>query len=112
MIENEGYKVFIRGKQLPFYRHTINGFYQLLTVDDSSYQQLVATPDYDAIMNYLTKNRRSWKRNSKNELVKFQTKHQTRVCSIWNHFVISKIAPRSNISKFTKEMAIIEYAIL
>ena len=112
MIENEGYKVFISGKQFPFYRHMINGFYQLPTVDERSYQQLVATSDYDAIMNYLTKNRRSLKRNSKNEQVNFQTKHQTKIFSIWHHFVISKIAPKSNISKFTKEMAIIEYAIL
>ena len=72
---------------MSFDRHIINGFFQLLAIDDSAYQQLVVEPDYESIINYLIKNKGSWKRNNKNELVNFQTKHLTTICRIWNHFV-------------------------
>ena len=103
LAEQEGYKVFIRGKQVSFDRHTINGFYQLSSVDDSAYQQLVVALDYDAIINCLTKIRRSYKRNNKNELVNFQTKHLTTVCRLWLHFVTSKISPSNNMHKSQKK---------
>ena len=59
LIEQEGHKVFVRGKEVSFDRQSINGFYQLPMVDDSAYQQLVAALDYDVIINCLTKNRGS-----------------------------------------------------
>ena len=95
--------MFIKGKQVLCDRHTINGFYQLPSVNDSAYQQLVVALDYDAIINCLTKIRRSYKRNNKNELVNFQTKHLTTVCRLWLHFVTSNISPSSNISEVIKE---------
>ena len=80
LTEQEEYKVFVRGKKVLFDRHTINGVYKLPVFDNSAYQQLVATPDYKVIINYLTKNRGSWKRNNKNEHINFQTKHLTTMC--------------------------------
>ena len=38
LAEQEGYRVFVMGKQVSFDRHMINGFYHLLRVDDSAYQ--------------------------------------------------------------------------
>ena len=75
-----------------FDRHKINGFFQLLTVDDIAYQQLVGEPDYDAIINCLTRNKGAWKRYNKNKLVNFQAKHLTKIYKIWHHFVTFNIA--------------------
>ena len=84
---------------MSFDKHKINRFYQLPIVDDSAYQQLVAALDYDAIIKCLTKNRIFWKKNNKNELVNFQTKHLTIVCRIWHHFATLKISLKSHKRK-------------
>ena len=41
VVEHDNFRAFVRGKQVPFDRDTINKFYGLLTIEDDKYHSNV-----------------------------------------------------------------------
>ena len=55
--ERDGFRVFVKGKWVPFDRTTINGYYGLADIEDDQYQALLESDEtnWDDIKNALCK---------------------------------------------------------
>ena len=65
-------RVFVRGKWVSFRRDTINTFYGLQEVDDSTFDVLQRRLGYDSIISFLIDGKGTWKTNASNQVGKFQ----------------------------------------
>ena len=69
--EHRDRRVFVRGKWVSFRRDAINTFYGLQDVDNSAFDVLQRSPNYDSIISFLTDGKGTWKTNASNQVVKF-----------------------------------------
>ena len=104
--------MFVRGKWVSFQRDAINTFYGLQDVDNSAFDVLQRSPDYDSIISFLTDGKGTWKTNASNQVVKFQNSMLTWMENLWHIFIAHNLHPSGNISEVTKAKAICLYAIV
>ena len=106
-MERDGYKVFVRGKWVPFDRTTINNYYWLNNVDDEEYQAILDSDNtnWDAIKAELCKVQVPWKRYANGGLKSFAGRAMTKTSKIWHYFVCAKLLPTTNFSVVSKERA-------
>ena len=88
--EHDG-TIFVRGKWVSFDKKVINAYYKLEEEIFKVFQALAQHPNYDTILQRLTKGKVSWKRNPSGQILFSLAKG-------WNHFIAAKIIPSDNIS--------------
>ena len=62
MVEDEGQKVYVKGKLIDFNKEKINGLFNLkVHKDGSKFKRLLKEPEYQKIMDLLIAERGKWK---------------------------------------------------
>ena len=66
MVEEEGKKVYVRGKWIDFSKEKINGLFNLkVQKDGSKFKRLLKEPEYPKIVDLLTVGKGKWKATKK-----------------------------------------------
>ena len=66
MVEEEGNKVYVKGKWIDFNKEMINGLFNLkVQKDGSKFKRLLKEPEYQKIVDLLTAEKGKWKETKK-----------------------------------------------
>ena len=110
--EHKDRRVFVRGKWVSFRRDAIKTFYGLQDVDNSAFDVLQRSPDYDSIISFLTDGKGTWKTNASTQVAKFPNSMLAWMEKLWHIFIAHNFHSSCNISEVTKAKAIFLYAIV
>ncbi|XP_073034928.1 uncharacterized protein [Primulina eburnea] len=103
-------KAFVRGKLVSFDSEIINAFLETPEVDDSTFQALVANPDYTVIIDTLCHPGAIWKPVGGSPSC-FDEKYLKADNALWYLFLARRMMPVSHKSEVQKERAVVLYAI-
>ena len=103
----------MRGKWVPFDRHTINHMCGLGKMNDRvKFKRLKKNPDYQKIPQELTDGKGQWEGNKKTSSVKIVRGDLTEKVKIWFYFLSSVLTPTKHVCTVRVDKAILLYAIL
>ena len=113
MVENEGNKVYVRGKWIDFSKETINELFNLkVQKDGSKIKRLLKDPKYHKIVDLLTTGKGKWKATKKTLYESITKGDLTKEAKVWFYFINSVILPSKHLSIVRMNEAILLYALL
>ena len=83
---------------MPFDEGTINRVFRLTEVDSKEFRALYRDPNYDLILQELTKESVQWSRNANQEVMAFPRTRLKEVAKVWFYFVSVKLVPSKHRS--------------
>lgn len=113
MKEHRNFRVFVRGKMVPFDRTTINRYYKLSNIENDAYERMLeGSINWDTIKDALCPGTVTyWDRNQRGVVKTFPGKNMSKSSKAWHYFVCSKFMPTTNFSAVAKDRAGLTYAI-
>ena len=106
-------KCYIRGKWVPFDRHTINYLCGLGKISDGAkFKRLKKNADYQKILEVLTDGKGEWTGSRKSLNASIVRGYLTEEDKVWFYFLSSMLMPLKHVCTVRQEEAILLYAIL
>ena len=113
MVEEEGKKVYVRGKWIDFSKERINMLFNLkVQKDGSKFKKLLKEPDYQKIVDLLTSEKGKWKGTKKTLYKSISRGDLTEEAKVWFYFISSVILPSKHLSTMRRHEAILLYELL
>ena len=113
MVEEEGKKVYVRGKWIDFGKEKINGLFNLkVHKDGSKFKRLLKEPEYQKIVDLLTAGKGKWKGTKKTLYESIARGDLTEEAKVWLYFIILVLLPSKHLSTIRRNEAILLYALL
>ena len=113
MVEEEGKKVYVKGKWIDFSKETIYELFNLkVQKDGSKFKKLLKEPEYQKIMDLLTVRKGKWKATNKTLYESIATGDLTEEAKVWLYFISSVLWPSKHLSTVRRNEAILLYALL
>ena len=111
--ERKETQCYVRGKWVPFDRHTINHICGLGKMSDgATLKRLKKDPDYQKIPKELTDRKGQWEGNKKTPYVKIAREDLTKKVKVWFYFLNSMLTPTKHVCTVRLDKVILLYAIL
>ena len=113
MEEEEGNKVYVRGKLIDFSKEKIDGLFNLKVQKGcSKFKRLLKEPEYQKIVDLLTTKKGKWKGTKKTLYESISIGDLTEEAEVWFYFINSFLFPSKHLSTIRKNDAILLYALL
>ena len=113
MVEEEGKKVYVRGKWINFKKEMINGLFNLkVQKDGSKFKRLLKEPEYQKIVDLLLGGKGKWKGKKKTLYESIAIGDLTEEAKVWFYFISSVLLPSKHLSTVIRNEAILLYALL
>ena len=113
MVEEEGRKVYVRGKWIDFSKEKINGLFNLkVQKDGSKFKRLLKEPEYQKIVDLLTAGKGKWKATKKTPYESIARGDLIEEAKVWFYFISSVLLPSKHLSTIRRNEAILLYALL
>ena len=113
MVEEEGNKVYVRGKWIDFSKEMINGLFNLkVHKDGSKFKRLLKELEYQKIVDLLTAGKGKWKVTWKTLYESIARGDLTEEAKVWFYFISSVLLPSKHLSTARRNEAILLYALL
>ena len=108
MVEDEGKKVYVRGKWIDFGKEKINGlFNQKVQKDGSKFKTLLKEPQYQKIMDLLTAGKGKWKATKKTFYKSISKGDLPEKAKVWFYFISSVLFPSKHLNTVRRNEAIL-----
>ena len=113
MVEEEGKKVYVRGKWIDFDKEKINGLLNLkVQKDGSKFKRLLKEPEYQKIVDLLTAGKGKWKGTKKTLYESIARGDLTEEAKVWLYFISLVLLPSKHLSTVRRNETILLYALL
>ena len=113
MVEEEGKKVYVRGKWIDFRKEKINTLFNLkVQRDGSKFNKLLKEPEYQKIVDLLTTGKGKWKGTKKTLYKSIAIGDLTEEAKVWFYFISYVLFPSKHLSTGRRDEAILLFALL
>ena len=113
MVEDEGKKVYVRGKWIDFSKEKINGLFNLkVPKDGSKFKTLLKEPQYQKIMDLLIVEKGKWKATKKTFYESIAKGDLPKEAEVWFYFISSVLFPSKHLHTVRRNEAILLYTLL
>ena len=113
MVEDEGKKVYVKGKLIDFSKEIINGLFNLkVQKDGSKFKRLLKEPKYQKIVDLLITGKGKWKARKKTLYESIARCDLTEEAKVWFYFISSVLLLSKHLSTVRRNEAILLYALL
>ena len=113
MVEEKGKKVNVIGELIDFSKETINQMFNLkVQKDGSKFKRLLKEPEYQKIVDSLTRGKGKWKATKKSLFESITIVFLTEEAKVGFYFVSSVLLPLKHLSTVRRNEAILLYALL
>ena len=112
-VEEEGKKVYVRGKLIDFSREKINRLFNMKVQKyGSKFKRLLKEPEYQKIVDLLTTGKGKWKGTKKTLYESIARGDLTEDTKVWFYFISSVLFTSKHLSTIRRNEAILLYALL